>query len=219
MPAKRNETALITENAPITFQLNNTVRIHGTNISELNCRPQSSLARKSCANITEVTCEEERPGKVKLCVVTNENSIFFNSSLVSKTLVCNDANQTKTNCYLIFSPDLLKSRKSADQAKDGQFESNLLLFSSYDPDSDERQRQLERYNSRTQVIVLISMAVFFSIVIGIPVLFCCLVIVNNTCLNGRFNLPLEQQFRGTCFSLQARDEYPDGVTITTTTYR
>lgn len=219
MPAKNNETLSTAAAKLITFQLNNTVRINGTDFGELNCKSQNSLARKSCANITEVTCQEKQFGKVNSCLVSNEDSIFFNTSIINQTLVCNHANlhnQTKSNCYLIFSPGET-SKSIGHLEKNGEFHSNPLLISYYD-DDERRQREIEDEARRIQRIVFISMAVFLSLIFGIPILFCCLVIINNQCLGGRFNLPLDRLIRDTwssIFGLRERDEFPDGVTITT----
>ena len=212
VPAKNSASHSISENNLITFTLNSSVRINGTDFVELNCTSQNSLVRKACANITQVTCQAERFGRVSSCLVSNEDSIFFNSSIANETLVCNQANQTKGNCYLVFFPDQLGSSRKVGHSENGPSQNNPLIISSWE-DYGQRRREIEDDAQRIQTIVLISMIVFLSVVFGIPILFCCLVIVNNVCLGGRFNFPLDHLIRDTCFTLQRRDEFPDGVTV------
>ena len=173
-PVKLNET-LSSENEPttseptfesITFNRTNTVCINGIDFNELNCIAKSSLDRIACVNITQVTCEEVSIGEVRSCSVSNEDSVFMNSSVSNEGLVCADANQTKGNCYLSFSLDSESSLETTGYLEnDDQFEN--------DPDA-------------TMAMVIFFVLLF--LFICTPVLCCCFVVVNNYCFDGRCSL-------------------------------
>ena len=216
-PVKGNGT-LSSENELITFDLINTVQINGTDFNELNCIAKSSLDRKACANITQVTCEEVSIGEVRSCSVSNDDSIFVNSSVSNEALVCADANQTKNNCYLRFSLNEETGLKTAGHFEnDGRFASNPMTIDGFDDEFEKRKRKAEEDADRIVRIVFISMAVFFAIIFGIPICFCCLVFVNLCCFGGRYNLPLDRTIReSSCLGLRETEEYSQGVTIQTT---
>lgn len=115
---------------PTVFKLNNTVRTNETDLSELACTGYDQLASRLCSNITEVTCQQL--GRIKSCMVSNQDSIFFNTPVVNQTIVCNGTEQTKGSCLLIFSPDLTKSVGQLSSKKIDWFE-------------DERRKMDERH--------------------------------------------------------------------------
>ena len=87
----------------IVFELNKTVQVNGSDFKELNCIAHDSSTSK-CLTITEVTCWKEL-GQIRSCSVSNKNSPFFSSSIVNRTVFCNDTKEIKGNCRLIFSLD------------------------------------------------------------------------------------------------------------------
>lgn len=93
-PIKRGTTTV--------FNLNSTVRINGTDLSELACTGYDQLASRLCSTITEVTCQQLQLGRIKPCTVSNQDSIFFNTPVVNETIIHNKIVNGKR---LIFSPN------------------------------------------------------------------------------------------------------------------
>ena len=99
----------INQETSLVFKLTKTIRINGTDLNELNCAGNDSQAKELCSNITEVTCQKELD-QIKSCLVSNEDSIYFNTSIINQAIDCSDAERIQGNCRLTFSPDPIKAK-------------------------------------------------------------------------------------------------------------
>ena len=106
----------INQETSLVFKLTNTIRINGTDLNELNCAGNDSQAKELCSNITEVTCQNELD-QIKSCLVSNKDSIYFNTLVVNQKIDCNKGKQIRGNCRLTFSPDPTISKKPDQTAK------------------------------------------------------------------------------------------------------
>lgn len=95
----------------------------------MSCSAQGSFVIKLCSTISEVTCRKEL-GRIRSCLMSNEDSLFFASSVTNGTVICNDAEQVKGNCRLSFSLDYEVIRKSGSHLqKNAEFTENQFVIS------------------------------------------------------------------------------------------
>lgn len=101
----------------LRFRGDQTVAVNGTDLIQLTCVAQSSLARALCSNIIEVTCwKRELEEKIESCAVSqtvNGTSAELGSAISEKAIAC--VNNRDGNCYLSFSLNEAANLKSAFQ--------------------------------------------------------------------------------------------------------
>lgn len=136
----------IVKSDKIVFRSNSTVKINDTQFNELNCTFKMPLKR-FCLNITEVTCLEEA-GNVKLCQVTDKNSIFLNKYVLNETLVCNSDKKRslKGNCYLLFKPKVAQNLTDAFHFEVVGYDSNGMPKTKLVSDIDDPFNK-DRFNN------------------------------------------------------------------------
>ena len=115
-------TNLVNRTNGVVFEFNTTIQINRTDFTELNCIARNSMEAFACSNISQISCLAGDFGEVRSCSVSNEDSLFFGTSVVNEISVCNDNAQIKGNCHLIFSPELSNSKSV------GQTISQILSF-------------------------------------------------------------------------------------------
>lgn len=187
-------------NSSIVFKRKNTVKINGTRFSELRCTAYDSVGRKSCSNVTEVTCEQQL-GRIRSCSVSNKDSIFFNSSVLNETLECNRWKQIEGNCRLIYSLDSSKVMKLARHPqKDGEFVNNPFatsdLFEDHNKEFERRSKEADDRFSKWTKIAFITFGVFAALCFGCPLLLCCAIFINVRFLASRYDIPCQSCLNG-----------------------
>lgn len=187
----RGKVSFFASNSSIVFKSKNFVKINGTRFSELSCTVHDSLSRKSCSNVTEVTCEQQL-GRIRTCLVSNKDSAFFNSSVLNQKLECNRWKQIEGNCRLIFSLDSSRTLKiAAHPQEDGHFVNNPVVISGlFDDDEFEKRRKEsdEKFSNWTKFAFIV-FGIFVVLCFGCPLLICLAIFVNLRFLGGRYNIP------------------------------
>ena len=173
----------ISQENSIVFRLTNTIQINGTGLSELDCISPNSLIRKLCSNITEVTCQKELD-QTRSCLVSNEDSIYFNTLVVNQKIECNNANQIKNKCRLTFSPDPSRVLKSTSHPeKKGESVSDSFVISSLN-ESGLKVDVGPGHHAKKIIIASISVVSF--LIFFAAGLFCVAACVNRYCSHGRY---------------------------------